>query len=130
MYEQVWNVTKYAIRQYATATENLDPVYLNVADAKEAGETTMIAPTSYLSQYQMYRDPTALVETGGMHTKQKMSYYLPIHEGDSITGKTIASEDVDAKGRKLVIYTTQFFNQRNELVCEGVMTNTIVPSAK
>ena len=57
MSEKVWNITKYAIAQYAQAVENLEPMYLNEKDAQQAGFETTIAPTSLCAQYQMFQDP-------------------------------------------------------------------------
>ena len=118
MSEKVWNITKYAIAQYAQAVENLEPMYLNEKDAQQAGFETTIAPTSLCAQYQ-----------GGVHTKQKMFFFKPIQAGDALTARTEVAEGADAKGRLQITYTTTFTNQNGEVVCSGVMTN-LVPGAR
>ena len=129
MSEKVWNITKYEIRQYAQATENLEPACMEETYAKECGFRSIIAPTSFCAQYQMYQDPLAKVPTGGVHTKQKMIFFKPIQAGDRITAKIEVTESRDAKDRRLIIYTTEFVNQDGDTVCMGEMTN-MIPTPK
>ena len=129
MSEKVWNITKYAIAQYAQAVEDLEPMYLNEKDAQQAGFETTIAPTSLCAQYHMFQDPQVKVPKGGVHTKQKMSFFKPIQAGDALTARTEVAEGTDAKGRLQITYTTTFTTQNGEVVCSGVMTN-LVPGAR
>ena len=38
MSTKIWNITKYAIAQYAQAVENLEPMYLDAQSAQAAGQ--------------------------------------------------------------------------------------------
>lgn len=129
MSTKIWNITKYAVAQYAQAVENLEPIYLDPQSAQAAGFPAPIAPTSFCAQYQMYMDPAVKVPNGGVHVKQKMSFFKPIKAGDKITADTQVSEGTDAKGRLLIQYTTTFTNQDGDIVCSGTMVN-MIPGGK
>lgn len=125
MNEVLWVVTPQAIEQYASAVENMDPVFFSSASSKEIGFDRQITPTSFCAQYQMFQDPSVKVIKGGVHTKQRMSFYRPIQAGDYIYAKTEAQLLEDAKGRPTLIYITTFVNQNDEIVCRGEMTNLL-----
>ena len=115
-------ITKQEIAQYAQAVENGCPVFLSQEDAVAAGFDKVIAPTGFLGQYRMFCSQER-VPQGGVHIKHKMTFKKLIKEGDYLTASTVTSHEKDAKGRGLLIYTTTFTNQSNEVVCVGEMTN-------
>ena len=114
---------------YADAVENHDPVFLSEESSKQIGYDQPIAPTSFCAQYQMFIDAAAEPVRGLVHTKQKMSFFIPIQAGDYIYARTQSVRSEDAKGRPLLTYVTEFVNQRDEVVCRGEMTN-LLPSKK
>ena len=122
MSERLRIITRQEIAQYAQAVENGCPIFLNREDANAAGFDRVIAPTGYLGQYRMFCSEER-VPQGGVHTKHKMTFKGLIKEGDYLTAKTITSRSKDSKGRELLVYTTTFSNQDNQVVCIGEMTN-------
>lgn len=129
MGEALWIVTKQAIKMYADAVENSDPLFTSDECSRESGYEQPIAPASFCAQYQMFLDPDAEAVRGLVHTKQKMSFFIPIMAGDYIYARSQTVESEDAKGRSLRTYVTEFVNQRDEVVCRGEMTN-LLPSKK
>ena len=125
MYESMQIITKQAISNYANAVENNDPIFFSEDDAANAGLKDIIAPSNFLGQYQVFRNPEVKVPKGGVHTKQKMLLLKPIFKGDYIYSKTESIKMKDGKGRSLLIYKTTFTNQDNEVVCVGEMTNLL-----
>lgn len=125
MEETLWIITPQAIGQYADATENHDPVFCERESARALGLDNVMAPTGFFAQYQTFLTAADRVPRGGMHTRQSLSVLRPVLAGDHVTARTEARRETDAKGRTLLVYRTDFVNQRGETVCRGEMTNLL-----
>lgn len=125
MSDSLWIITEQAIADYSNAVENLEPMYFNKDNALKAGFENIIAPVSFLGQYQMSLDPKMKVPKGGVHTKQKMKFLNPIKAGDYIYSTVETVEELDHKGRNIIKYITTFKNQDNKIVCISEMTNLL-----
>lgn len=125
MSDSLWIITKQAIENYANAVENLEPMYFNKENVIGTEFDNIIAPVSFLGQYQMSLDPKTKVPKGGVHTKQKMSFFEPIKAGDYIYSSVETIEELDNRGRRLIKYITTFKNQADKVVCISEMTNLL-----
>jgi acyl dehydratase len=125
LYTFNWTVTKESTELYAKSTGNLNPIFYSSASSKEDGFKTIPAPSSYLAQYQYCLDPTQRVPQGGVHISSKLKLYRPVFIGDNITLSTTVENRVDKKGRELLIYITEYYNQHDEIVAKQEMSNLL-----
>lgn len=126
-------VTKYAIKSYAEAIDNNNPVYFDLDSALEAGEEKIIAPSSFFGQLSFSKiilGQDEYIPTGGVHVKQHYKFCGKVKEGDKITVVLDSVMGKDEKDRNILEYHIKFINQDEKIVCESVMINMLNPVKK
>lgn len=117
------------LRFFAKATGQADPVYTDVAAARQAGYRDLPVPPSFMFSMELERpDPFVLFERLGvelsriLHGEQSFEYFLPVCAGDEITLVQKVTDIYDRKGGALEFITvvTEATNQDGALVGKAV----------
>jgi acyl dehydratase len=120
-----YEVEKGAIRKFAEAIGDEDPIYYDEAAAKAAGFKTVIAPPTFLCTFRAQELPDLKITFGRVRLNggNEYEYYQPIYAGDTITVTAKYADVSERKGRTgnmvFVITELAFRNQRGELVAKG-----------
>lgn len=120
-------IERSRLQFFAKATGETDPVYTDVAAARDAGYAGLPAPPTFLfaaeldsgAAFQLLADlqvPIARL----LHGEQSFSYHAPACAGDTLTVTSTVSDIYDKKGGALefIVKTSRAVNQRDELVAE------------
>lgn len=121
-------VTQYAIRSYASATDNCHPIYNDPTAVVEWGVKKMMAPSCFFGQLALSKvmlGQDEYIPTGGIHINQKYKFLHPVYEGDSISIELSVGRYIDERNRNILEYKLDFYNQHDEKVCQSIMTNII-----
>lgn len=124
----VADVEKGAIRQFANAIGDDDPIYRDEAAARAAGYRSIVAPPTFVSCLALHNsEPTeALVKLGFevpklLHGEQHFEHHQPVCAGDTITLTTRIEDVYDKKGGLL-----EFMVQKTDAVNQdGVLCATL-----
>ena len=84
----VHEVEKGAIRRFAEALGDPNPVYVDEAAARAAGHPTLVAPATFavaLTSNERFRHSLDLGTRSILHSEQQFEYARPIVAGDRIT---------------------------------------------
>jgi acyl dehydratase len=115
------------LRFFAKATGQADPVYTDVAAARDAGHPDLPVPPTFLFCLEMDSpNPAAIRELLGLdyrrllHGEQQFSYHAMAYAGDVLSFEQRIEDIYDKKGGALefVVRRTRVSNQRGELVAE------------
>lgn len=120
-------IERSRLQFFAKATGETDPVYTDVAAARDAGYADLPAPPTFLfaaeldsgAAFQLLADlqvPIARL----LHGEQRFSFHAPACVGDTVTVTSTVSDIYDKKGGALefIVKTSRAVNQRDELVAE------------
>lgn len=121
-------VTSSAIRDYAQAVEDLDPVYFDDAEAKRAGYPGIVAPAGFTLQYSAVKWATGqagYVPQGSVHVRQEHALHGLIHEGDCLSTTVSVGDKYIKKGRCYLVHNIAITNQRGQTVCVSCFTNLL-----
>jgi acyl dehydratase len=132
-YEPVqYAVGREKIREYARAVGESNPLYLDVAAAREAGYADVVAPPMFAVVYSApavgppMLDPDIELNFAMMvHGAQEFEWGAPVIAGDEV--ETVASvKDISERdGRGYYVFESVSTNQRGERVCRGTWTNIV-----
>ena len=120
------------IREYARAVGETNPVHLDVAAARAAGYSDVVAPPMFAVVYSAPSvgppifDPDIELNFAMMvHGGQEFEWEAPVVAGDEI--ETVASvKDISERdGRGYYVFESVSTNQRGEQVCRGTWTNIV-----
>src|SRR5512133_1344445 len=95
----VHEVEKGAIRRFAEALGDPNPVYVDEAAARAAGYPGLVAPATFavaLTSNERFRHSLDLGTRSILHGEQQFEDARPLVAGDRITGR---SKGADAQGR-------------------------------
>lgn len=115
------------LRFFAKATSQSDPVYTDLAAARDAGHHDLPVPPTFLFCLEMESpNPGAIRELLGLdyrrllHGEQQFSYHAMAHAGDVLTFEQRIDDIYDKKGGALefVVRLTRVSNQHGALVAE------------
>jgi len=115
------------LRFFAKATGQADPVYTDVAAARDAGHPDLPVPPTFLFCLEMDSPkPAAIRELLGLdyrrllHGEQQFSYHAMAYAGDVLSFEQRIEDIYDKKGGalELVVRRTRVSNQHGELVAE------------
>ncbi|QUN32801.1 MaoC family dehydratase N-terminal domain-containing protein (plasmid) [Cupriavidus sp. KK10] len=102
------NVEEWAVRWYANAIGETDPVYSDVAAAHAAGHRSLRVPPTFLSCMEGWLFKTfdllalARIEPSRvLHAEQQYDYHVPVHVGDTLTYEPRIVDIYDKKGGAL-----------------------------
>lgn len=127
-------VEKGAIRAFARAIGETDPVHFDEAAARAAGYPSLLAPPTFLSSLQaqspVYFPVAALIgfdESAALHASQAFDYLKPICAGDILTLRDRVADIYDKKNGALnfVVTDTEVQNAAGELVARSRETLVI-----
>lgn len=121
-------VEKGRLRFFAKAIGETNPVYTDLAAAKDAGYRSLLVPPTYFFCLQMLDDPdpTAWIRALGvnlqyiLHGEQSFEYLAMAFAGDTLTLESTISDIYDKKGGALefVVSLTTVTNQDGKLVAK------------
>ncbi len=120
-----YDVEKGAIRKFADAIGDEDPIYYDENAAKAAGFKTIPAPPTFLCTFRVQELPDLKIQFGRVRLNggNEYEYYQPIYAGDTIT---LTAKYVDVNERTgrtgnmvFVITELTFKNQQGEVVAKG-----------
>jgi acyl dehydratase len=120
-----YDVEKGAIRRFAEAIGDEDPIYYDEHAAQAAGFKTIPAPPTFLCTFRAQELPDLKVQFGRVRLNggNEYEYYQPIYAGDTIT---LTAKYVDVNERSgrtgnmvFVITELTFTNQQGAVVAKG-----------
>lgn len=122
-------VGREKIREFARATGETEPLYLDVEAARAAGFADVVAPPMFVAVYagppfrQALWSPALEVDrTLTVHGGQEFEWGPPVVAGDELTTEARLTDD-DRSGRhRRLVFTTATVNQRGETVAVGTWT--------
>lgn len=129
---EVYEVSREKIRDYAIATGDTHPVYLDPEAAKELGYPDVIAPPSFavmlffrFGGWPLY-DPDFGKQTAPVcvHRAQSTVHRRPIRPGDLLVQVTTVNDVRDVGAHEQFEMTHEIVTVDGEQVC--TVTNTIV----
>jgi acyl dehydratase len=120
-----YDVEKGAIRKFAEAVGDGDPIYHDERAAQAAGFKTLIAPPTFLCTFRAQELPDLKLQFGRVRLNggNEYEYYQPLYAGDTITITAKYTEVTERTGRTgnmvFVITELTFKNQHGAVVAKG-----------
>lgn len=120
-----YEVEKGAIRKFAEAIGDEDPIYHEERAAQAAGFKTLIAPPTFLCTFRAQDLPDLKLQFGRVRLNggNEYEYYQPLYAGDTITVTAKYADVTERTGRTgnmvFVITELTFKNQQGEVVAKG-----------
>jgi acyl dehydratase len=120
-----YDVERGAIRKFAEAIGDDDPIYVDEKAAQAVGFKTIVAPPTFLCTFRPQKLPDLHIQFGRVRLNggNEYEYYRPIYAGDTIT---LTARYVDVRERSgrtgsmvFVITELTFTNQHGEVVAKG-----------
>lgn len=120
-------IERTRLRFFAKAIGETDPVYTDVAAARDAGYPDLPAPPTFLFAAELdsgasnrLLDDLQIPLSKLLHGEQSFNYHRPACVGDTVTVRSTLSDIYDKKNGALefVVKTSRATNQRDELVAE------------
>ena len=107
-------IEKGAIRAFAKAIGETDPIYFDEAAAKAAGYASLLAPPTFIASLQAqspdYFPVAGLLgfdETAALHGSQAYDYVLPICAGETVTLQDRIADIYEKKNGALNFVVTE-----------------------
>ena len=96
-----YDVEKGAIRKFAEAIGDEDPIYLDEQAAQAAGFKTIIAPPTFLCTFRAQELPDLKLLYGRVRLNggNEYEYYQPISAGDALAPSSSAAAFIDRRTR-------------------------------
>jgi acyl dehydratase len=120
-----YDVEKGAIRKFAEAIGDEDPIYYDEKAAQAAGFKTIVAPPTFLCTFRAQELPDLKIQFGRVRLNggNEYEYYKPVYAGDTITITAQYADVSERSGRTgnmvFVITELTFKNQHGEVVAKG-----------
>jgi len=120
-----YEVEKGAIRKFADAIGDEDPIYYDENAARAAGFKTIPAPPTFLCTFRAQELPDLKIQFGRVRLNggNEYEYYQPIYAGDTITltAKYVDVSERTGRTGNMVFVVTEltFKNQQGEVVAKG-----------
>lgn len=120
-----YEVEKGAIRKFAEAIGDEDPLYYDEQAAQAAGFKTIVAPPTFLCSFRAQELPDLKIQFGRVRLNggNEYEYYQPMYAGDTISVTATYADVTERTGRTgiMIFIITQltFRNQRGEVVAIG-----------
>ena len=120
-------IERTRLQFFANVIGETDPIYTDVAAARDAGHPDLPAPPTFLFAAELDSGLTMrmLADLGIplpklLHGEQGFTYHRTAHVGDTITVRSTISDIYAKKNGALefVVKTSRAVNQRDELVAE------------
>jgi acyl dehydratase len=121
-----YDVEKGAIRRFAEAIGDDNPIFYEAQAAQAAGFKTVVAPPTFLCTFRAQALPDLKIVFSGrvrLNGGNEYEYYRPVYAGDTITVTAKYADVNERTGRtgKMVFVITEytFTNQHGEVVAKG-----------
>jgi acyl dehydratase len=120
-----YDVEKGAIRKFAEAIGDEDPIYYDEQAAQAAGFNTIVAPPTFLCTFRAQELPDLKIRFGRVRLNggNEYEYYRPIYAGDTITLTATYADVTERTGRTgnmvFVFTDLTFRNQHGDVVARG-----------
>lgn len=120
-----YEVEKGAIRKFAEAIGDEDPMYYNEQAAQVLGFKSIVAPPTFLCTFRAQELPDLKVQFGRVRLNggNEYEYFQPIYAGDTISVTAKYADVAERTGRTgsmvFIITELTFRNQRGEVVAIG-----------
>jgi acyl dehydratase len=120
-----YDVEKGAIRKFAEAIGDEDPIYYDEQAAQAAGFNTIVAPPTFLCTFRAQELPDLKIRFGRVRLNggNEYEYYRPIYAGDTITLTAKYADVTERTGRTgnmvFVFTDLTFRNQHGDVVARG-----------
>jgi len=125
-------ITRSRLRDFAKATGQTDPIYVDLDAAKQAGHRDLPVPPTFVFGVDLtgpdsfsYLDELGIDLRSVLHGEQRFTYHEMAYAGDELTTTGRITDIYDKKGGLLefVVKDTKVTNQHGALVAEmrGVM---------
>jgi acyl dehydratase len=120
-----YDVEKGAIRKFAEAIGDEDPIYYDEKAAQAAGLKTIVAPPTFLCTFRAQALPDLKIQFGRVRLNggNEYEYYQPLYAGDTITVTAKYTDVSERSGRtgNMVFVLTEltFKNQQGAVVAKG-----------
>ena len=121
-------VTPAAIRDYAQAVEDFDPVHFDENEALRAGYEGIVAPAGFTLQYSAVKWATGqagYVPQGSVHVRQQHALSGLIRAGDCLTTTVSVGDKYEKKGRYYLVHQIDITNQHGHRVCASRFVNLL-----
>lgn len=129
---QTYAVGREKVREYANAVGETNPLYTDVAAAREAGYADVVAPPMFAVVYAgpaiftPLFDPELGIDFAHMvHGAQEFVWGPLVIAGDEVT-TTATVNSIERRGELgLFVFQTVSVNQNGDTVCTGTWTNVV-----
>ena len=121
-------IEKEPIRRWADAIGDPNPLYHDEEYARKLGYRSIIAPPSFLANYEYPVKASKFtkfprITTRGLNSGNEYEFYKPVQAGDRIAKTLRVASIIEREGKlgKMIIVTSEFLfrNQDGELVGIG-----------
>jgi len=146
----IFEVEKEAIRRFADAVDDTNPLYWDEGYAKKSRYGSIIAPPGFISSYWFSGRPTKWPKRGEATSKVERQlsdalskagytnpgvidagieyeFFYPVRAGDTITVSSMITDIIEREGKtgKMAFVTTEttYINQNGDLVAKARETS-------
>jgi acyl dehydratase len=124
-----YEVSRLKIAEFATAIGDPNPLYRDLAAAKDAGYQDVIAPPTFAIVVSMAGASAAVADPGlgldyamVVHGEQRFSYVRPIMAGDVLIAQATVTDIRDAGRNVMLTTSTELRTETGELVGTAIST--------
>lgn len=114
-------VTDEAIRRYAQAVQDRNPIYYDEQAARRAGFPRLVAPPAFAAVLvaDLMRRALGDRPPGGIHAGQRFAFRRPVYAGDRLETTARIAAKYERRGHKYVELAMLTLNQEQEPVLAG-----------
>jgi acyl dehydratase len=128
----IYAVGREKVKEYAHATGETNPLYLDVEAARQAGYHDVVAPPMFAAVYQapsltpaMFDPEVGIDFSRIVHGAQEFDWGPLVVAGDEITTTATIKDIHERGGMGFYAFEVGSDNQRGERVCTGVWTTIV-----
>jgi len=125
-------VGREKVREYTLAVAETNPVHLDVAAARAAGYTDVVAPPMFAVVYSapavgpaLFDDEVGMNFAMMVHGGQEFRWGPLVVAGDEVTTTASVKDISERGGMAFYVFESVSTNQRDETVCVGTWTNIV-----
>ena len=128
----VYAVGREKVREYAAAVGETNPLHHDLAAARAAGYTDVLAPQMFVVVYSSGPFMTALFDpelaidfAHLVHGAQQFRWEQPVVAGDEVTTTLTVRDISERAGLRFDTFETSSVNQRGETTCIGTWSTIV-----
>jgi acyl dehydratase len=128
-FDPPFEVGRELIRHFALAIGDNNPIYHDVAAAKDAGHRDLVAPPTFLTTLGFRRsgspvgDPELDLDYSlVVHGEQKFVLHRPVYAGDVLSGRTTVTDIRDVGRNEAMVLETAVIAADGKRVATTTMT--------